>query len=139
LIVILWLRGPLDCPQPHSVAKLGRGQKNSDYLLFKQAIDLLNRKAHLELEGIKQILSIKAVLNKGLSDALRLEFPNLLPETRPIVSSDVVIPHPNWLTGFVDGEGCFYALVSPAKGYSTGMRVRLTFYITRAPALPRTA
>jgi len=41
-------------------------QKNSDYLLFKQVIDLLNRKVHLELEGINQILSIKAALNKGL-------------------------------------------------------------------------
>lgn len=65
-------------------------------------MDLLNRKAHFELEGIK-ILSIKAVLNRGLADALRLEFSILLPHLRPIVSSDVVIPHPNWLTGFVDG------------------------------------
>ena len=70
-------------------------------------------------------------MNKGLSDALRFEFPTILPDPRPIVSSDVVVPHPNWLTGFVDGEGCFYVLVSPAKGYSTGMRVKLTFYITQ--------
>ena len=105
--------------------------KLADYLLFKKGVDLLNRKAHHELEGIMQILSAKASMNKGLSLAILSEFPTVIPDPRPRVNSDVVIPHPNWLTGFVDGEGCFYVLVSADKNYSTGVRVKLTFYITQ--------
>ena len=51
-----------DCPQPHSVAKLGRGQKRADYLLFKQAVNLLlNCKARSSIGGIKNIISIRGV------------------------------------------------------------------------------
>ncbi len=52
-----------DCPLacvPHSVAKLGRGQKRADYLLFKQAVNLLlNCKARSSIGGIKNIISIR--------------------------------------------------------------------------------
>ncbi len=78
-----------------------------------------------------QILSVKASLNKGLSTAILTHFPFVIPDPRPIVNSDIVIPHPSWLSGFVDGEGCFYVLVSENKAYSTGMRVKLTFKVTQ--------
>jgi hypothetical protein len=70
-------------------------QKKADYLLFKKGVDLLNRKVHLEEEGIMQIISVKASLNRGLPPAIVTHFPSVLPDPRPMVNSDIVIPHPN--------------------------------------------
>jgi len=38
-------------------------QKKADYLLFKQAIDIIKNKEHLSLEGLLKIVEIKASLN----------------------------------------------------------------------------
>jgi hypothetical protein len=40
----------------------------ADFILFKQVVNLMNNKAHLTLEGLKQIVNIKALMNLGLSD-----------------------------------------------------------------------
>jgi hypothetical protein len=50
-------------------------QKNIDFLLFKIAIAILNKKEHLTEEGLLNILSIKASMNWGLSDKLVTNFP----------------------------------------------------------------
>jgi hypothetical protein len=52
-------------------------QKWSDYQLFKQEVfELIKRKEHLTMEGLKKTLSIKAAtfLNHGLSDSLKAAF-----------------------------------------------------------------
>jgi hypothetical protein len=36
---------------------------------------------------------------------------------------------PNYVTGFTDGEGCFYIGISPDKRFSSGYRVKLSFQI----------
>jgi hypothetical protein len=43
-------------------------QKSADFKLFTQVVELMNNKAHLSLEGIYQIINIKASMNLGLSD-----------------------------------------------------------------------
>jgi hypothetical protein len=71
-------------------------QKKADYLLLTQAINLINLQAHRDIEGIKQILSIKASMNRQtLSDKLKMNFPTVLPVPRPVVSSAVVPSDPN--------------------------------------------
>ena len=49
-------------------------KKASDYILFKQAVNLMKEKIHLTKEGLQQIVNIKASINNGLSDKLKLEF-----------------------------------------------------------------
>ena len=49
---------------------------------------------------------MRASLYLGLSEALKLEFPDFTPAVRSRVFTKY-IPNPNWLTGFIDGEGCF--------------------------------
>jgi hypothetical protein len=49
-------------------------QKAADYILFKQAIDLLKNKMHLTETGLNKFIDIKASMNKGLSDKLKLDF-----------------------------------------------------------------
>lgn len=105
-------------------------QKKSDYLLFKQAINLLNLNVQSTIEGIRSIISIKASMNFGISDTLKNQFPTVLPVIRPVVSFEG-LADPNWLAGFVDGEGCFYVNTKKAKAYLTGFQVIMSFSITQ--------
>lgn len=52
-------------------------QKWSDYLLFKQAYELIINKQHLTIEGLNKLVEIKALINKGLTDQLKEAFPNV--------------------------------------------------------------
>jgi hypothetical protein len=62
-------------------------KKLGDYLLFKQAFELIQGKQHLTEEGLKKLVSIKAVLNNGLSDNLKIAFSktDVIPALRPEV------------------------------------------------------
>jgi hypothetical protein len=55
----------------------------------------VNNKAHLTVEGLNQIVNIKASLNLGLSDMLKSEFAGYTPVKRPVINSDNVILDPN--------------------------------------------
>ena len=46
-------------------------QKQADYILFKQAMELILRGEHLTVEGFRTIVSIRASINNGLSDELK--------------------------------------------------------------------
>jgi hypothetical protein len=41
------------------------------------------------------------------------------------------IKNPNWLSGFVDGEGCFFISLIKSKKYKVGSQVQLRFLITQ--------
>jgi len=86
-------------------------QKRSDYILFKQAIVLIKNKEHLTKQGLKNILSLKASINLGLSDELQLVFPDIIPISRPSTSSkaqDIKIKNFNYIAGLTSGDGCFF-------------------------------
>jgi hypothetical protein len=57
--------------------------KYKDYLLFKQAFELLQNKEHLSIEGLRKIVSIKASINLKLSSNLSNAFPGIVPVTIP--------------------------------------------------------
>lgn len=73
-------------------------QKQADLELFKMAFKLILNKEHLTREGIKKIISIRASMNLGLTDSLKIAFPNIIPVLRPTIKSK--IPNPYWVTGF---------------------------------------
>jgi len=58
-------------------------QKQVDYLLFKQAFNIILNREHLTIEGIHKIVAIKASLNLGLSYTLKAAFSNIIPVQRP--------------------------------------------------------
>ena len=105
-------------------------KKRADFELFKRILELMNRKEHLTPEGLIKIVSIKASLNKGLNEDLQTAFPNITPVSRPIVDVPT-IPDPNWLAGFVSGEGCFSIHVAKSTSGKTGSRVWSRFQITQ--------
>lgn len=82
-------------------------QKWSDYQLFKQTFILIKNKEHLKMEGLNKIVSLKSVLNNGLSDNLKIAFPDIIPAIRPKAPKPI-IQDPHWISGFVEAEGCFF-------------------------------
>lgn len=105
-------------------------QKAADLLLFKQAVKLFNNKVHLTVEGLNQIINIKASMNLGLSDMLKLEFPGYTPFERPLINYNNVKLDPNWISGFVSAEGNFDVRM-PSTNSKLGYRVQLRFRISQ--------
>ena len=95
--------------------------KQSDYLLFKQVVNDMEKGKHLTVEGLNKIVSIKAVMNnKGISDNIHLSFPNIEPISRPDIK-DRIIKSLHGLAGFTDAEGCFFiALKKKYPGSTLG-------------------
>lgn len=89
-------------------------QKKADYILFKQIVELIQRKEHLTIEGLKKILAIRASLNLGLSDKLKEAFPEIVAVKRPLIENKI-IPDPFWFAGFASGESNFNVQISKSK------------------------
>lgn len=102
-------------------------QKKADYLLFKQAVEILLNKGHLSVnypeEGIRKIVALRAALNKGLTNELAVAFPNITSTERPLII-DQVIPSAYWVSGFTCAEGCFIIYVL-SNGYC-GLKLTIT-------------
>jgi len=113
-------------------------QKGADFILFKQIVELMDNKAHLTIEGFNKIINIKAAMNLGLSDSFKSEFKKLalpVPASvaasaaieKPLIQTEI-IPDPNWISGFVDGEGTFDIKIYSSKT-NVGFAVQLRFRI----------
>lgn len=104
-------------------------QKHADYLLFKKIVKIMLKKEHLTAEGLQEIVNIRASLNLGLSDVLKVAFPNTIPILRPKVTNQV-IPHPQWVAGFVTGEGCFFVKITKGRNIA-GVGVQILFQVSQ--------
>ena len=112
---------------PHFLKYSLLTQKAADFLLFKAIAEIIINKAHLTIEGLNQIINIKASMNTGLSQILKLNFSNVVPVNRPFIKTDN-IPDPYWITGFVNGEGTFDIKIYKSNT-NTGYAVQLRFRI----------
>lgn len=93
-----------------------------DFQLWEKCIRLMEKKEHLNKSGLESILSIRSVLNWGLTDKLKLYFPDVIPGIRPEYSISNNPSDPNWISGFSDGESSFYIA-------SNANKVRVVFEI----------
>ena len=105
-------------------------QKRVDFELFKKVFYMVQKKEHLTLEGLHKIVAIRASLNFGLSDSLKLAFSSVVPLLRPSSINEKIL-EPYWLAGFASAEGCFIITVSKASDRKAGAQVRLAFDITQ--------
>jgi LAGLIDADG endonuclease len=102
-------------------------QKAADFLLFTKIVEIMTKKEHLSIEGLHKIINIKASMNLGLSENLKSEFKNINPIDRPIINIKN-INHPNWITGFVNGEGTFDVKIYKSNtkiGFAVQLRFRI--------------
>lgn len=105
-------------------------KKREDYELFKQVALLMLNKEHLTEEGFNKVLSIKASMRNGLTEALVESFPNIVPGLIPTVEKPKNID-PNWVVGFSEGEGCFQVHAQKHPQSKLGKAVKLNFQITQ--------
>ena len=130
LYVITSTKEIFDVVIPHFDKYPLKTQKLADYLLFREAVELIRNKKHLTDEGLRKIVGLKASLNLGLSDELKTAFPDTMVVSRPLVINQE-ISNPHWLQGFTCGEGCFLIKVSKSKGSKLGYGVQLIFQLTQ--------
>jgi hypothetical protein len=105
-------------------------QKAADFLLFKKIVELMNNKAHISIEGLLKIINIKASMNLGISDIVKTEILNITPVERPLILTDK-IPNPNWVAGFVSGNGNFDVRVINSSKNKTGYQIYLRFRVSQ--------
>lgn len=105
-------------------------QKQADFLLFKSIVELIINKDHLTIEGLEKIVSIKAAINKGLSQELIEFFPGIIPAKRPLIVTSN-IPDPNWISGFSCGESCFDIRIIQSVKYTAGYQIQTRLRITQ--------
>ena len=65
-----------------------------DFIMFKKAVDIMNNKQHLTLEGLSKIIRIRVSINKGLSETLSVNFLDPIPAVKPCVEP-ISILNPN--------------------------------------------
>ena len=103
-------------------------QKYADYLLFKKAVNLVKNKKHLTLDGLREVVAIKASMNKGLSPSIKAAFVNIIPVNRPSVFKEK-IRDDNWISGFTTGDGSFIIRIIQESSRRLGFKVQLIFKI----------
>lgn len=97
---------------PHFKQYPLHGMKKIDYDLWSECAELLQSKQHLQEKGLNRILSIKSVLNNGLSDKLKALFPSVIAIDRPVLDVANIPLNPNYVSGFTEGDGCFTVNIS---------------------------
>lgn len=105
-------------------------KNKADFLLFKEALELIKQKKPKNIEGIHKLIGIKASLNKGLKDELKSAFENIVPEKR----TDVALPkaiNPYWFGGFSSGDGSFSVEIQKSSSHKIGYQVILKFSIAQ--------
>lgn len=106
-------------------------QKQADFELFKQAVEIMGRKEHLTLEGVQKIVGLRDIMNKGLAlgAELKLAYPSIDYAPRPLVIAPKIMDS-NWVTGFVAAEGCFFVSIFRSSAI-LGKTSRLVFKLTQ--------
>lgn len=89
--------------------------KYGDFVLFKNAINIIKKGMNLTSTDFARIVEIKASMNKGLPDKLKTSFPYIVPVQR-LQANNGLIPYSSWLAGFIEGEGCFFIDISKSEG-----------------------
>lgn len=97
---------------PHFKQYPLQGMKKIDFDLWFECAELLLSKQHLQEGGLNKILSLKSVLNKGLSDKLKAAFPSVKTIDRPVLEVVNIPLNPNYVSGFTEGDGCFTVNIS---------------------------
>lgn len=103
-------------------------KKRVDFLLWSEVIKLILNKDHLE--GFLKILSYYASINRGVSKKVLEYYPNIIPIDKPVIKLPYNL-NPQWVSGFVAGDGGFSIYVRPAKDYALLEKVYYRFHIAQ--------
>jgi len=105
-------------------------KKGVDFLLWCKVVKMILNKEHLTKEGFLTILSYYASINRGVSKKVLNYYPNIIPSDKPIIDLPNNL-NPQWVSGFVAGDGGFSIYVRPAKDYVLLEKVYCKFHIAQ--------
>ena len=109
-------------------------KKRADFNLFKSIMVLMKSKEHLTAPprgaGLRKVVAIKAAMNLGLSEKLKVAFPDVVPVERPKIETPKTVD-PQWLAGFTSGEGSFMIKIRASKTLFVGFQVIIVFQLTQ--------
>lgn len=100
-------------------------QKWSDFILFKEVLNLMKNKEHLTPEGLLKIANVRASMNKAIIPDISGS--GVVPVSRPSRQEDPPID-PHWMAGFTSAEGCFSVGLKKSK---LGETAELRFILTQ--------
>lgn len=106
------------------------GQKWADYSLFKDAVQLIKNKEHLNKPGFNKVFCIRDSMNLCLSEEFKFNFPDINPISRPLLLNISNI-NPNWIAGLTSGDGCFHISIRNSYTTKSGKSVVLNFHIVQ--------
>jgi len=98
-------------------------KKSKDYNLFKKAFFSIKNKEHLTKQGLEYLVKIKSSMNYGLSNELKLAFPDIkICPVKTFANNISVKPiievfEPNWVSGFASGDGSFQVEIRKIKKF----------------------
>jgi len=109
-------------------------KKKVDYYLFKRGVKIIQSGRHRSLEGIEEIVKIRAKLNWGLTEKLIASFPKIAAlesvKVRPLIEETYDF-NPYWVAGFVSAEGNFFVDIITSSTMKSGYQVILVTKITQ--------
>lgn len=105
-------------------------KKTLDFLLWSKVIEIILNKEHLTNEGFLKILTYYASINRGISKKVQQYFPNIIPADKAEISLPENL-NPQWVSGFVAGDGGFSIYIRPAKDYALSEKVSCRFHIAQ--------
>lgn len=108
-----------------------QSSKNIYFLLFRDVYFMLKADAYHTRSDFVKILNIKAVFKTGLSANLLAAFPEVTPINLPVFIPSTDPLHPEWIAGFVSGDGSFGLNYSKSKGHKLGYSCRPQFRISQ--------
>lgn len=87
---------------PHFLKYPLRGTKYLDFLSFKKAFDIIERKEHLTEKGMNKLYNLSKGMNTGRDFTLNLYSPNHTQEN----NNDYIPINGHYVNGFITGDGC---------------------------------
>jgi hypothetical protein len=91
---------------------------------------MILNKDHLTKSGFLTILTYYASINTGVSKKVSKYYPDITPSDKPVINLPDRL-NPQWVSGFVSGDGGFSIYVRPAKDYVLAEKVYCRFHITQ--------
>jgi len=93
-------------------------------------VEIILNKDHLTEQGFLNTLSYYAAINKGMSKKVLKDYPNIISANKPIINLPANL-NPQWVSGFVAGDGGFSIYIRPAKMNSLSQIVSCRFHIAQ--------
>lgn len=91
---------------------------------------MILNKDHLTKTGVATILTYYASINRGVSNKVLKYYPDIVPADKPVIYLPESL-NPQWVSGFVAGDGGFSIYVKPAKDYVLPEKVYCRFHIAQ--------